>query len=587
MKQSKDKKKRTRLLAASLLVNLCFFTGFLSCADMLETDTDHYKTTEGHVLNSPNDTIYSMVGILQKMQAIADRYVLVGELRGDLLDVTENADLELQAISNFNVKETDKNPYTDTRAYYDIINNCNFFIQRADTTATVSGRSVMIKELAAVKTIRAWVYMQLLLNYGKACYYNNPILTVEDRDKIKNDPSVWISDLNTLLNRLKEPLTEAQEIQRTLGNPSYNGMHDFINVAFIPATLVLGDLYLYTGQAELAAVQYHDYLYSHRLNLLWRRQWWGDAGFSSFISATSSNESITAIYTSTENESGSQLMGWCLPAEWTNRLNVNCTYQLRPSIASMNLWNRQEYAFLPREATPLDEPTYTTGDLRGTVRSGTTGLVISYTASDMPPFFAGNRTISYSNFVTAESDSLPFIQMYGEREGDNYYNLSYIYRIASVYLRYIEALNRLNKPTLAFAVLKYGVSNALFNDPAKVNSEEVNPLPPYCNFPETIFPATATATRGIHSRGCGESDRNRFYVIPADCDTVRFVDEKICDEMALETACEGNRFHDLMRFANYYGNEFLATRVANRRGVEDAALKAKLMNEQNWFLPHN
>jgi hypothetical protein len=70
-------------------------------------------------------------------------------------------------------------------------------------------------------------------------------------------------------------------------------------------------------------------------------------------------------------------------------------------------------------------------------------------------------------------------------------------------------------------------------------------------------------------------------------DTARFVAEKICEEMAMESAFEGNRFHDLMRFAKEYGNEFLASKVANRRGVEDAALKAKLMTEQNWYLPHN
>jgi hypothetical protein len=164
-------------------------------------------------------------------------------------------------------------------------------------------------------------------------------------------------------------------------------------------------------------------------------------------------------------------------------------------------------------------------------------------------------------------------------------NVVYIYRAGLVYLRYAEALNRMGKSTLAFTILKYGPSNRNFIDPSKVKPEEVDPLPAYCNFPEAVF--LYESQIGIHSRGAGVSERNSFYVIPAGVDTVSFVDNKICEEMALETAFDGNRFHDLMRFAKYYGNEFLANKIATRRGIKDDALKAKLMNEQNWYLPHN
>ncbi|MDR1122107.1 MAG: RagB/SusD family nutrient uptake outer membrane protein [Dysgonamonadaceae bacterium] len=576
---------KTGLKTAIVALCLLPFAGLFSCDGMLETDTEHYLDTNGYELNSPNDTLYSMVGILRKMQAIADRYVLVGELRGDLMDITENADRNLQAIYNFDFGLTDKNPYIDTKAYYDIINNCNFFIRRADTTATVSGQKVMIKELAAVQTIRAWVYMQLILNYGKACYYEEPILKVEDMNKIKNDPSVWISDLPALFDRVEDRLKEAREVQRSLGNPSYEGI-SMGNAVFIPAVLVLGDFYLYTGNPALAATQYHDYLYTNRLRTIERRLRWLDAGFINYSGNFSDMEWIAGIRTSTENETGSYLMGWCYPSQWSNRIDVECTYQLRPSPASINIWHKQDYAFLPDNATPQEEPTYTTGDLRGAVKGNDgNGDFFNYYDWQTPPYRAGYLFQSCSYFITSESDTLPFISIYGEPDKSNFVNYTYIYRTGSVYLRYLEALNRLNKPTVAFAILKYGTSNRIFADPAKVNPDEVASLPEYCNFPEVIFPYDNQ--RGFHSRGAGASDRNAYYVIPEGVDTVRFVDELICEEMAMETAFEGNRFHDLMRFAKYYGNEFLADLIARRRGEVDPALKAKLMDEKNWYLPHN
>ncbi|KAA6303304.1 MAG: hypothetical protein EZS26_000503 [Candidatus Ordinivivax streblomastigis] len=549
---------------------------FVSCEDMLKTETDHYLNTDGHELNSPNDTLYSMVGILRKMQTIADRYVLVGELRGDLLDVTENADMDLQAIHDFDFGMESKNPYLSSKEYYDIINNCNFFIKRVNET-TSSPKDVMEKELAAVTTIRTWVYMQLILNYGTACYYEDPILTIAGMNKIKNDPDAWINDLNVLLERVQDSLWKARTVQSTKGNPAYQGITN-ITKAFIPAALVLGDLFLYTGQPDMAAIQYNSYLYSNGINITGRYLRWGDAGFDSYTINRNSSEIISSIFSTTENGSGSQLMTWCYPIEWSNTVaEVKCTYQLKPSKASMDLWNRQEYAFLPNNVIAHDSLIYTTGDLRGTFKE-------NYTR---PPYASGSLSDSYAYFLVSEGDSLPFIHKYGAQDGNNYVNQSYIYRAGLVYLRYAEALNRLGKPSLAFAALKYGISNEVLADPAKVNPAEVTPTPEYCYFQPSS--TSSLFSMGIHSRGSGASQFNTYYQFPATCttlvDSIQFVDEKICDELAVETAFEGNRFQDLMRFAKIYGPEFLAKRVAARRGTVDAILQAKLMDDKNWYLP--
>ena len=78
---------------------------------------------------------------------------------------------------------------------------------------------------------------------------------------------------------------------------------------------------------------------------------------------------------------------------------------------------------------------------------------------------------------------------------------------------------------------------------------------------------------------------------------VDYVRNLIIDECALETAFEGYRFTDLIRFAKNMGNpDVLAKRVAGR-AIEnkvssshpdfqyDATLYEKLKNEANWYLP--
>ena len=56
-------------------------------------------------------------------------------------------------------------------------------------------------------------------------------------------------------------------------------------------------------------------------------------------------------------------------------------------------------------------------------------------------------------------------------------------------------------------------------------------------------------------------------------------------ELVLETAFEGNRFHDLMRFAiRRDDNAYLADKVAAKHKDNQGAIRSKLMDRTNWYL---
>ena len=77
---------------------------FTSCEDMLKTDSDIVIFDEDNKLNSSNDTIYSVIGVVNLLQKVAYKTILINEMRGDLSIVNKNTSIDLQDIANFNVQ---------------------------------------------------------------------------------------------------------------------------------------------------------------------------------------------------------------------------------------------------------------------------------------------------------------------------------------------------------------------------------------------------------------------------------------------------------------------------------------------------
>ena len=95
--------------------------GISSCEDMLRVDSKTYDY--GHDMTA-QDTVYSVMGIIQKLQTIADRTVLLGEIRGDLVTVTGKESPDIAELYNFDfAKLSADNKYNRPIDYYSVINN--------------------------------------------------------------------------------------------------------------------------------------------------------------------------------------------------------------------------------------------------------------------------------------------------------------------------------------------------------------------------------------------------------------------------------------------------------------------------------
>ena len=530
-------------------------TLLVSCDDLLGVDSQRMITDEEYG-NSSSDSLYFTFGILNKLQKLADSYVLLGELRADLMDVSESSDLSLREIYSFDVSKS--NQYVDLNNYYDVINNCNYILSKLDSAKVDGGRKLELSHYAALKSIRAWTYMQIALNFKTATYYENPILTIEDSKK-----SYPEYNMDQLADVLIADLTPIKDVQ--LPNVGYVGSYK-IAYSYFPIRFLLGDLYLWKGDYRNAAIEYHNLMYKNSLivNKSYTASW---SVVNNTISNTAAINWISALYTG----GGEVISSINCPTKYGQKFkldSLNYQGKIAPSEQALNNWASQTYF--------LNEASNVQGDLRkyGSVwqksrLSANTSVSAIFDATDLIPNSNYNYILKY--------------KIYNQNV--------VVYRTALLYLRYAEAVNRLNKPNLAFAVLKYGLNSvSMYNNRIIPTSEKDSASAAFMDFGDFRFSNNA----GIRMRGVGNADKDTtffvFHAQPTMHDSVLFVENLIQKELALETAFEGNRFQDLMRFTlrrmkNNEGDaSYLADLIAPKHKANAAAIRQKLMNPENWYI---
>lgn len=271
------KKYLRYILPVCLAGSLC-----TSCTDFFETDSDGVLKTEGQRYQDETTARAGLFGLLQGLQRIGDNYVIMGELRGDLMDVTENSSQELRDISRFEVDA--ENSYLKEREYYSLINNCNYYIHRLDTTISrrEDDNSYPVKILrpymAQAKTLRAWCYLQLCLDYGRVKYADEPFLDVSrpvemqalDLDGLL---PVLIRDLEGVLPwMVSDDTPESSGWIRGNADPGFAGSVQYegytANQLMLPVRFVLGELYMWNQDFQKAAQTYYDLIYWNQLYVL-------------------------------------------------------------------------------------------------------------------------------------------------------------------------------------------------------------------------------------------------------------------------------------------------------------------------------
>jgi hypothetical protein len=476
-----------------------------SCQDMLTSDN------ERHAYTVAQDSLYSYWGILKSLQNIAERYVILNECRGDLVECSDFAGDSISAIAKFGmgtkgeVYKDGACAYLKVSDYYHIINSCNAYIAMCDTNlATGSGKKYMMKEYSQVQAIRAWVYMQLVYAYGKVPFYDKPLLTTDDINAFVNGTNLQWADASNLVDLLNPVLLERMEqVEKTDGMPEYYnyGDVDSKNSHFVchssrcmfPVSIVLGDLYLMKGDkksCEEAAKHYYNFLNSENGGPLNPSRYYcvgyQDASKDNPIFYWYGTDQYEGSpYTETDATSRQSEMITCIPSnkgklEGKVLTDINRLFGFEASMttsnsgeagASVGLNRNYERELLPSRGYEAlcDSQKYemyvNISLLSSTVDSTTFRLMVYPKVGDARrawiyrhlgnewPFYISENNTQTGKMVSKQNPISQKDAPYGR------FSTVYpvVYRKSTVWLRYAEALNRAGFPSYAFAILKTGL----------------------------------------------------------------------------------------------------------------------------------
>lgn len=465
------------------------------------------------------------------------------------------------------------NQYNNISDYYAVINNCNYFIENADTTLARLGKKIFEKEYAVMRTYRAWTYLQLAKIYGKVPLILKPLLT--EKDALAATQQKY-ADINEICSYFIDDLKPYVDTEY----PKYGemGTDKFVSLKFfIPVRVLLGEMCLWTGRYEEACGYFYD-LMTQKNNYL---QTGVERGKWNVTNLDFTTASMSKSFTWNSNKSD-DIMSF-IPMEQNEFYGVRSYihdlfsstetnyyhYQAGPSKALFDLSKAQNYCY-------VDKVSETQKD---TVYAPKTGFAHSYEAGDL------RLSSCYDNRTINQDETSLFSSDYQEIHKMENGNFIPLYRRQQVYLMFAEALNRAGYPESAFCILKYGLTNK--NIEKYISEEERSKASAYLGFNDDIFKEDNTL--GIHARGCGDVDCDTTYCIPANLsgeEEMKYVEDLIVTEMALESAFEGKRFFDLMRIALRRDDPaYLADPVSRRAGEKDEAIYSRLMDTHNWYLP--
>ncbi len=475
--------KMKSIIKCGLLL-LVLGTATVSCEDMFTADNT-LVTTE----LAPQDTLFQMMGIIKRMQKLADRTVLLGEVRADLVDVDPlHASADIQELAANNVSAA--NVYNQPSDYYAVINSCNIYLANVDSMRNSQGtRKYFEKEILAAKCFRAWCYLELLKIYGDVPYIRTPVLNSDNAEEIvasgkKEGMVTIVTDMiNDLVNFRA---AENDELRQSYGDRTFNGIR--YSQMVIPVRAMLAELYLwrgsYTGNQTdyINAIRmYHDYFTfpGEEINTGRAKANWSSrdserpstSDYNSNFLAASQCAGVLPMETSQYYGTVSKLRGVFCSLDSNNYYPAVVASQRAKDISKAQDYCQflVEGGGLPeiyfREHDPNLYSDYKTmeGDLR------------LYSVSDGPDNVKDNSSNSHEN--SSYNNMYYLNRKYGTTtNGNSYLPFVPYFRNNILYLHFAEALNRAGFPETAFAILKYGLSYYTLTNRDIVSKDEFDRL---------------------------------------------------------------------------------------------------------------
>lgn len=168
-----------------IIAVICLGAALCSCENFFEKTPDTMLTDEQAYKDRTN--VYAaFIGTLATFQTAIDHVIIMSELRGDLVQPTDQAPDIYWDV--FRYQEKQDNPLIDPAPLYKMVMNANDFLRNAvaynKKYPGVIPISTYKQMIGGVICTRAWAYLQIGKLYGKAVYYDYSMTSEIDLSKL-------------------------------------------------------------------------------------------------------------------------------------------------------------------------------------------------------------------------------------------------------------------------------------------------------------------------------------------------------------------------------------------------------------------
>lgn len=614
------------LLVIVLQITLVFFP---SCEDFLNPEQE-LNITEKKLFDDWYEYRAVEMGLYGLQQNLVEQIVVLGELRGDLLTITPNADADLVEVYNFNVSKTNK--YASPVNFFKLIGACNSFIRVLERTHPEvkdpkSPVSNFDRLYAEALCMRAWTYFTAVRIYGRIPFIHESLTTIDEIENYISSPGTYIDSVhitfgadgynNDTLNNVTLELekkyfdtdliidyftSELETRIKEVEGIKAVGVNHYINNNDISWEItiwnpwayhaLLGTMYLEQGDFVKAERNFNRIIYNNTENLRYQLdQSFSYGNWANIFTGIDGREHIFTLWFNKGNYQQNEFQSFFEPLQMHK-------YMLKPTAWAITNWETtwRNQVMVEDLTDPSESEMIFAGIPSDLYRGFGASYLYLRNGQVLDPdeylnmlFLRADGDTRSSRAIMDGMDTMVYKFSIGKDRYDQDADFI-VYRAASIHLYLAEI----------FTYWKFEQNGIIRTN----TTEAVNIVNDGSNYSSSVTREQmgVRGRIGLGSAADGIKISNIIYEHDPYTNEITgyrdlsgagslaakqaYLEEEILNERARELAFEGERFYDLMRVAKRRGDPlFLAKKVAAKfHDGKSPQIEAYLSDPNNWYI---